>query len=92
VRVVLRSWAGKLSGPWDDWGDVALTDEAGDLRVFEVEGVPSIAVCLLLMASNLFSSPLSRATGTNGMSCSLVVVPGPKPRCSVSLHDSVEAG
>jgi len=74
MHVVLRSWTGKLSSPW---GDVALRGEAGNLGKLKVEGVAGAAVCLLLMAGNLFSSPSSRAAGANGTSCFSVVVPGP---------------
>ena len=74
VHAVLRSWAGKLSSPW---GDMASIGEAGDLGKLKVEGVPGAAVCSLLMAGNLFSSPLSRAADTGRTSCSLMVVPGP---------------
>jgi hypothetical protein len=49
---------------------------ACDLGVIKVEDVPGAAVCLLLMADNLFSSPLSRAADADRMSCSLVVVLG----------------
>jgi hypothetical protein len=73
VCMVLHGWAGKLSSPW---GDMASVAEVGDLGELKIEGVPGAAVCSLLTADNLFSSPLSRAADTNGMSCSLVVVPG----------------
>jgi hypothetical protein len=50
--------------------------EAGNLSELKVEGVPSAAVCSLLMASNLFSSPSSRAADTDVMSCSSLMMPG----------------
>jgi hypothetical protein len=49
----------------------------GDLGKLKFESVPGAAVCSLLVAGNLFSSFLSRATNADGTSCSLVVVSGP---------------
>jgi hypothetical protein len=55
---------------------MALVVEVGDLGKLKIEDVPGAAVCSLLIASNLFSSLSSRAADADGMSCSLVVVPG----------------
>jgi hypothetical protein len=56
---------------------MALVVEVGNLGKLKIEGVPSTAVCLLLMASNLFFFPLSKAADADMTFCSLVVVPGP---------------
>jgi hypothetical protein len=55
---------------------MASVAELGNLGKLKFEGMPGIAVCLLLTAGNLFFFPLSKAANTNEMSCSLVVMPG----------------
>ena len=65
------------SGAGSGYEGVASQDKAGDVRALEVEQVPGAAACSLLMAGILFSSPLSRAAGTQWIPCSSVMVPGP---------------
>jgi hypothetical protein len=47
---------------------MALIVKAGDLGKLKIEDVPGTAVCSLLTADNLFSSPSSKAADADGTS------------------------